>query len=156
MIIWVQVGVSKNSNVLLEISDLVVEVDELLGLLLDKEGSVCNIKVHYRLLLVPDVLKVSHLVFSSLETILPLFLENISVAGECWGLLDSLGKSCLLHFSHLIIVLLFDLLPQLLDLGLSSERNKGLVLLCGRWIDLVLSEISILDSEIGHRRCFSL
>lgn len=36
MVIWIEVCVPENSNVLLEVFDLVVQVDELLGLLLDE------------------------------------------------------------------------------------------------------------------------
>jgi len=79
VIIRIQVGVSQDGHVLLQISDLVVEVDKFLSLLLNEKWSVSNIELHDSFLLVVYILKILHLVLGSLETIVALFLQLKSI-----------------------------------------------------------------------------
>jgi len=80
MIIWVQVCISQNGDVLLEVTDLIVKIDEFLGLLLDEKWSISNIEFHYSFLLVVYILKIFHLVLSSLKRVVSLFLQQGSIA----------------------------------------------------------------------------
>ena len=67
MIIRVEVSISENGNILLEITDLVVKVDEFLGLLLNKERSIGNVELHDGFLLVVNIFQVLHLISCPLK-----------------------------------------------------------------------------------------
>jgi hypothetical protein len=68
VVVGVDVGVTKQVAVLLKIADLVVQVDEFLGLLLNEKRSLSNIEFHDSFLLIIDRFKISHLISCSLET----------------------------------------------------------------------------------------
>lgn len=137
-------SVLQDGHVLLQVSDLVVEIDELLGLLLDKEGSACDVEFHYGFLLVVNILEVLHLILCSLEAVVSLLLELYSVVGQGRRLLNSLSESHLLDGSFSLLAKYFSLLGELGSLHLSSDGDHGLMLLGSGWIDpLNVHEISV-------------
>ena len=75
MIIWIQVSISENSNILLQISDLIIKIDKFLCLLFDQKRSICHIELHNGLFLIVNILKVSHLVLGTLKTEISLSLQ---------------------------------------------------------------------------------
>ena len=151
MIIWIQVGVSQDCDVLLEVLNLIIQIDKLLSLLFNQKWSICNIKVNDSSLLIPYIFKELHLVPSSLKTILSLFLQDRSITRQSRRLLDSLSKSCLLHFSLDIFSLFYFGLFELLNLIFSSHCDKSLMLLCSRWINSIFSEVGVYHFEVLQR-----
>jgi len=138
MIIWVKVGISENCDVLLEVSDLVIEVDELLGLLLNQKRAVSNIKLHDSLLLIVDIFQVFHLVLGTLKAVVPLLFELKGIVGESWRLLHSVGETNLLDCSHVLLSNFLLLGTELYVLGLSSHGDHSFVFLGGGRVDLLL------------------
>ena len=91
IIIRINISISEKVAVLLKISYLVVKIDELLCLLLNKKGSFCNIELHDGFLLLVDILEVSHLVPISLKRVGSSFLECQTIIGKGRRSLDSVG-----------------------------------------------------------------
>ena len=72
VVVWIQVLVPEDGHVLLQISDLIVEVDELLGLLLEQKRPVGDVELHDGLLLLIDALQVQSLVSEPLHAVCSL------------------------------------------------------------------------------------
>ena len=74
VVVWIQVLIPEDGHVLLQISDLIVEVDELLGLLLEQKRPVGDVELHDGLLLLIDALQVLGLVSEALHAVCSLLL----------------------------------------------------------------------------------
>ena len=107
----------------MQVSNLIVQVDELLSLLLNQERSLSHIELHESLLLIVDILEVAHLVSRSLQTVSSLFLELLLIVADGGRLLHSVRQANLLDRANVVLVLFFYLLLDLLGLGLTSEGN---------------------------------
>jgi hypothetical protein len=75
VVIRINLGIDEEITILLEISNLIVETDELLSLLFDKERSLSYSKVHQSFLIVVEIFKLFHLIFRSLDAMLSLLVE---------------------------------------------------------------------------------
>lgn len=91
VIVGVDVGVTKQIAVFLQITDLVVQIYEFLGLLLNEKGSLSNIKLHYSFLLIIHRFQIPHLISRSLQTMRSLFAQLPLIVANGWRLLHSVG-----------------------------------------------------------------
>lgn len=134
VVVGVDVGVTKKITVLLEVLDLIIEVDEFLSLLLNKQGSFGNVEFHDGLLLGVGVLGLSHVSLGSQQTVFPRPPELLGVIGDGRRPVDSAGQSHLLDGTDVVLLLDGMFRLKLCVLAFSPQFDKRLVLFGGRWV----------------------
>jgi hypothetical protein len=123
VVIWIQILVTQDRDVLLQVTNLLIEIDEFLRLLLEQEWLVGNVEFHDGFLLLVDALEVHGLVLKSLYTIRPLLFELVSIVHENWRLLDTAGESYLLDAANIVLCKLLILFNHFFCGSLSAAFN---------------------------------
>ena len=130
----------------MQISNLIVEVDEFLGLLLNEQRSVGDVEFHDGFLLIVNAFEVAHLVFGPVLPILPSLLEFEGIIREGRGLLDSLRQSELFDCSDVILVAGLNFLGHLFGLLCPCLGNHGIMLFGCWWVWFLFDQQVFVES----------
>mmetsp|Transcript_9389 Transcript_9389/g.14316 ORF Transcript_9389/g.14316 Transcript_9389/m.14316 type:complete len:303 (-) Transcript_9389:2370-3278(-) len=156
MLVGVHVVADEQLHVLLKALDLVVDLDEYLGLLLHQQRALGHLQLHLSLLMVVNYFFLAHLFLGSLERFLPLSLQLESVIGEGRRLLHSASQPHLLEGSLNVVVLSVGLVGQLLVLVRPAEGNHSFMLLRGRRVWLGLGKQIKVEASRGRTTALQL
>lgn len=134
VLVWVHASLSEDSDVPLQLFDLVQVVNEGFGYLLHEQGPVRHIKLDLCLDLVVRALEIVHLASGSLLSLLALLRKALPIGNQSGRAFNSLLETVLLDVALHLFLKVFVLLSPLLLHKLSAHFDSRVVLGSRSWL----------------------